>query len=88
MANYDELFTFKGGDVNLIANYKGTTITGKVATQAMVLASPVRELFPSSRYEDVLILFRSGTSSSSHLIPLLDAKTNPPTNPPTRYPTS
>lgn len=45
--NYNHLFTFEGGDVNLITMYKGKRVVGKVASQAMVLASPVSNCFPS-----------------------------------------
>ncbi|KAK0119384.1 hypothetical protein ONS95_010836 [Cadophora gregata] len=38
-------FNFKGGDVKIKVKYKGEEMVGMVATQAMVLASPVWEKF-------------------------------------------
>lgn len=46
--NHDALFTFEGGDVNLITTYKGKRTLGKVSSQAMVLASPVRSILSFS----------------------------------------
>lgn len=50
--DFDALFDFKGGDITLIATYKGKRTLGKVASQSLVLASPVRIQFiiPSSKY--------------------------------------
>ncbi|KUJ06361.1 uncharacterized protein LY89DRAFT_410850 [Mollisia scopiformis] len=39
--NYDHLLTFDGGEVDLIATYKGKRVAGKVVSGAMGLASPV-----------------------------------------------
>lgn len=39
--SFDQLFTFDGGDVEITANFQGQKVAGKVAAQAMVLASPV-----------------------------------------------
>lgn len=42
--NYDKLFTFKGGDVELKATYKGKPVSGKVVSHAMILACRVSKL--------------------------------------------
>lgn len=38
---FDQFFTFDGGDVEIKAIFQGLKVTGRVASQAMVLASPV-----------------------------------------------
>ncbi|KAE8447176.1 hypothetical protein EG329_011007 [Mollisiaceae sp. DMI_Dod_QoI] len=38
---YADLFTFDGGDIKLVATYKGKRVEGTVVTQSLVQASPV-----------------------------------------------
>ncbi|KAL2070199.1 hypothetical protein VTL71DRAFT_13225 [Oculimacula yallundae] len=41
----DELFTFDGGDVSIMITFQGHEVQGSVASQALVLASPVWKKF-------------------------------------------
>ncbi|KAH6696697.1 hypothetical protein BKA61DRAFT_247940 [Leptodontidium sp. MPI-SDFR-AT-0119] len=42
---FDQFFTFDGSDVEIKAIFQGLKVTGRVASQAMVLASPVWKKF-------------------------------------------
>ncbi|CZR64694.1 uncharacterized protein PAC_14593 [Phialocephala subalpina] len=45
MTDYTSFFTFEGGDIKVIATFKGQRIVGKVNSQCMVAASPVWKKF-------------------------------------------
>lgn len=45
---YVSLFSFEGGDLELLVNFKDHEIVGKVVAKAMALASPVKCFNPFS----------------------------------------
>ncbi|KAH8802901.1 hypothetical protein F5884DRAFT_489470 [Xylogone sp. PMI_703] len=79
--NYDELFTFESGDVEILATYDNKPVVGKVSSQALALASPVwrKFVFPpwrSLQPEDSAIDLNSPNenSSGSHKANQIDFK--------------